>query len=90
MNFFTRARHLFGRSLSCEAANDFIIEYLEDALPLTTRQAFDAHLDHCPLCRDYLDQYLLTIELARQDRPPEPPPELVKRTLAFLEENLRT
>lgn len=76
--------------LSCEDANRFIIDYLEDTLPLRTRTRFEKHLSQCPLCTIYFDQYRRTIQLVREagEDTPEPPAELVDLTLSFLRRHL--
>ena len=74
--------------LSCEQANDFIMDYLEDRLPAKTRDKFETHLEKCARCTPFLDQYKKTIELVSQEGQIEVPPDLAEHTLAFLRENL--
>lgn len=77
------------RGLTCEEVNRFLAAYLDGVLDARTQAAFEAHLKDCPDCQAYLDQYRKTIALTRQAAEvPEPPPELIARTLAFLRERL--
>ena len=71
-------------TISCKRVNQFLADYLDDALDPATRERFEAHLRRCPNCCVYIDQYRSTTELVREDPVPEPPPELVERTLDFL------
>lgn len=62
--------------ISCQACVDFILEYLEDALPGDQRARFERHLKMCPNCVTYLDNYRKTAELTRAvgaPREPAPP-----------------
>ncbi len=75
-------------TISCKTVNRFLADYLDDALEAQTRARFEAHLRRCPNCDAYLEQYREIIDLVREDPLPEPPPELVERTLAFLRTHL--
>ena len=83
-------RRLFRPSLSCEQVNQFILDYLDGALDARTRKRFEAHMAACPDCSPYLDQYVQTVELLREqgEAAPAPPAALVEHTLAFLREHL--
>ena len=50
-------------SLSCQELVELVTDYLENALDVATRAAFDRHLAGCPDCTRYLRQ-LETIVLA--------------------------
>jgi len=52
--------------ISCEQFEDFILAYLDDELPVKQKFMFDLHLKACRECRDYLDAYRTSIELAKQ------------------------
>ena len=79
----------FQRPLSCEDVNRFIVDYLEDTIPARTRAKFEAHLEKCPVCGAYFDQYLHTVTWVREDGSIQidPPEELVEVTLQFLREH---
>lgn len=86
-------RHLFHRrsELSCRDVNDFLAAYGEGELEDGLRDRFENHLDRCPCCKAYLDQYQTTVALVQEagaDQEVCPPDELVQLTLAFLRENL--
>ncbi len=52
--------------ITCEAFEDFILAYLDDALPPKQRFVFELHLKVCRECREYLRAYRAAVELARQ------------------------
>lgn len=60
-----------------ELINDFLMEYLDQGLPVATRADFESHLRVCPSCRAYLDTYRRTIEISKSvaTAPEGPPPE---------------
>ncbi len=64
--------------LTCREIADFLIDYLDGALPVKQRVVFRAHLTICPPCRDYLEQYRSTVDLGRDafcdDAPDAAPP----------------
>lgn len=77
--------------LSCREFMDVILAYLDGELGPHERQLFDAHIQACPPCLDYLDSYRRTVELTgaawaacgADDRVPEEiPEELVCAVLA--------
>jgi anti-sigma factor RsiW len=47
--------------MSCRELVDVITAYVEGTLPAPDRERFEAHLDHCPHCRNYLEQMRETI-----------------------------
>jgi anti-sigma factor RsiW len=76
-------------SITCQELIDFLYLYLEDELPEGRGFEFERHLEACPSCVNYIEQYKETIRLcegAFADRgappPPDTPEELV---LAVLE-----
>lgn len=74
--------------ITCKTVNRFLADYLDGALDPDTRDRFEAHIRHCQNCDTYLSQYRMTVEMAKDDEVPPPPPELVERTLAFLKQHL--
>ena len=51
--------------ITCREFVDFLMDYLEDALPREQRGVFEGHMDDCPSCVTYLDTYRETIELGK-------------------------
>lgn len=49
--------------LTCRELVDLVNDYLEDALDPQARARFEAHLDDCEDCVNYLGQMRKTIEL---------------------------
>jgi anti-sigma factor RsiW len=49
------------KDLSCQEFVELVTDYLENALPATTRARFEAHLSQCHGCTRYLEQMRLTI-----------------------------
>ena len=74
--------------LSCEQVNGFIIDYLEDRLPADTKSKFDKHLEMCPGCTPFFDQYKQTVEIVAKDGQIEVPADLAEHTMSFLRENI--
>lgn len=59
--------------LSCSEMTELITEYLEEAMSLEDRLAFQKHVGLCRHCREYLHQMKLTVETLGA-MPPEPVP----------------
>jgi predicted anti-sigma-YlaC factor YlaD len=76
------------REPSCEEVNMFLAEYLEGTLPDKTQQKFSAHLNKCPVCLPYFQQYKTTIELVKNSSDVVVPDQLVEHTLDFLREHI--
>jgi anti-sigma factor RsiW len=79
--------------LTCREFIEFLMEYLERALPVQRLSEFERHLGGCSSCRAYLQNYQSTVRLGRaafadpeagpDDALPEDVPEdLVKAILA--------
>jgi anti-sigma factor RsiW len=75
--------------LTCRELIEFLKAYLDGELPAPERRTFDAHLDACPPCRDYLHSYRETVTLTAdafcgpdEGVPDEVPEELVRAVLA--------
>jgi anti-sigma factor RsiW len=61
--------------MSCRELVEVITDYIEDRMPSEDRRRFDAHLEDCPYCANYLDQMRATIatmgELTEESLDPE-------------------
>lgn len=51
------------RELVCREMVELITDYLEGTLPRGKRRRFEAHLEGCPHCTEYLEQMRATIRL---------------------------
>jgi anti-sigma factor RsiW len=51
------------RELACQQMVELMTDYLEGSLPRVQRRRFDAHLDGCEHCSEYLEQMRATIAL---------------------------
>ena len=69
---------------------EFLVDYLEGALPALKRAQFRLHLLLCRRCTDYLRRYDSGVALARGYLDDPPPDELVELTLRFLEQRQET
>lgn len=56
-------RALLGRPLRCVEMVELMTAYLDDALSYRDRRRFEAHIDGCTNCGEYLAQFRRTIEL---------------------------
>ena len=87
----TRMKSLMMRYLpgliTCEEADDFIVDYLDGTLPERQRRLFERHIRMCPACKRYLERQRKVVALvAREGRtaavqPPPPPESLVQAIL---------
>lgn len=75
--------------MTCRELVDFLLAYLEDELAAGARADFEAHLELCPPCVDYLETYKETVRLGRTlcgdpdgPVPDDVPEQLVKAILA--------
>jgi anti-sigma factor RsiW len=51
--------------MTCREFVEFVMQYLDGALPEVQRITFDAHMDECPGCVAYLASYRETIRLGK-------------------------
>ena len=85
MSIFARVKRFIRRDpWSCEKVNRFIIDYLEREVDEETRVQFEAHLQECPNCGVFLEQYRSTLDAVGDLRDMELPPALIDRTVDFL------
>jgi anti-sigma factor RsiW len=54
------------RNLVCQQVVELVTDYLEGAMPSSTRRRFESHLRGCPACTEYVAQIKATIALAGQ------------------------
>lgn len=82
-----RAKRVMLKSLpgmiTCREFENFIVDYLEGALPETQIKLFERHIKICRECKDYLAAYQLTTKLsaALKVAPDEPVPSDVPQDL---------
>jgi anti-sigma factor RsiW len=50
--------------MPCQELVEVITDYLDGALAATDRERFEAHLEECDACQDYVQQFRQTIALA--------------------------
>ena len=48
-------------SMTCKELVELVTAYLEDAMDPATRALFEAHLEKCRGCRNYLEQFRITV-----------------------------
>jgi len=75
--------------ITCQEFADFLSDYLSGEVTGREQRVFDAHVEACPPCRDYLSTFRKTVELGRMvcsnDEAPVPndvPEDLVQAILA--------
>jgi len=54
-----------GPLITCKELIDFLMDYVDDALPADRRNEFERHLRVCPACVAYLETYRQTVRLGR-------------------------
>ena len=57
------------KAIVCRQAVDLVTAYLEDALSTRDRARFEAHLDGCPHCTEYLEQMRRTLAIMGRIEP---------------------
>ncbi len=69
--------------MTCQDLADFLMDYIEGALPQTQRDEFDSHLGACPPCIEYMKSYEETIRMGKTlcDQPDAPIPDDVPEKL---------
>ncbi|MGF1469736.1 MAG: anti-sigma factor family protein [Sandaracinaceae bacterium] len=77
--------------LTCREFEGFIMDYFDGTLGREEHAAFTEHLEDCDECREYLDRYLLAIELGKkvfahpdEALPPDVPEDLIEGILEVL------
>ena len=67
----------------------FLLDYVEGRLDEKTARRFEQHINACPNCTRYLDQYRQTILMVKELPEPIVPPELEERTCRFILDSLK-
>jgi anti-sigma factor RsiW len=62
--------------LPCQQVVEMVTDYLEDALPASSRRRLERHLAGCPHCTEYLAQMRQTIRLAGRITPYDLTPQM--------------
>lgn len=71
------------RALVCRQAVQLMSDHLEGALRGADRERLEAHLAHCPHCREHLAQLRATIDAAGRVGPDDLPPEALDELVAL-------
>ena len=50
--------------MSCKELVELVTDYLDEVLPASERDRFEAHMANCVGCTDYLEQIRLTIRVS--------------------------
>jgi len=64
------------RPLVCQEVVELVTDYLEGALSRSQRRRFEAHLEGCEHCSEYLDQMRATIRLTGRLRAEDLSPQM--------------
>jgi anti-sigma factor RsiW len=51
--------------MNCREFVDFLMSYLDGELDAEAHRVFESHLDGCPPCLAYLEDYKKTVELGK-------------------------
>jgi anti-sigma factor RsiW len=51
------------QKVTCQELVELVTDYLDGALPAETRAAFEAHLEVCPGCVTYVEQFRETVRV---------------------------
>jgi anti-sigma factor RsiW len=72
--------------MTCREVAELLIDYVSGELPPEVVEHLREHFKLCPPCVTYMETYQITIRLTRQLPDVPPPPELIERLKASLEE----
>jgi hypothetical protein len=72
----------------CDKIPDFAYDYLEHRLPVTTALRFRTHLKFCKGCAEFVRLYRMAADPVQFLEENPAPPELIERTLEFLDKEL--
>ena len=68
----------------CDEIRDFLMDFLDNHLPKSDAFVFRLHIFLCSSCRQYMNRYKTSVELAQNILDDPPPPELINLTTEFL------
>ena len=60
-----------GKEITCREFIDFMMNYIDENMPVEQRMLFDQHLNGCDDCVDYLATYRQTVSLSAAVYDPE-------------------
>ncbi|MGH3674763.1 MAG: anti-sigma factor family protein [Mycobacterium sp.] len=69
------------KQMTCKELVELVTAYLECALDADKHSLFDAHLEYCDGCRNYLEQFRVTVRTMGRIRDDELDPAFRKRLL---------
>ena len=75
--------------IECKHVWDYISEYLDDSLPLETKELVEKHLENCEICSAILDSTRNILILTADDRVFELPAGYSERLHAQLAREIR-
>jgi predicted anti-sigma-YlaC factor YlaD len=67
--------------MTCKELVELVTAYLDGALDADTHALFDAHLEYCNGCRNYLEQFRVTVRTVGRIRDDELDPAFRSRLL---------
>lgn len=70
--------------ISCQELIDHLLEYVEDALTIETRDKLERHFKLCPPCREFLRQYRALPAICERALNQSMPADSAERLSAFL------
>jgi anti-sigma factor RsiW len=71
------------RPLACQQVVELVTDYLEGGLSRSDQRRFEAHLDGCPHCTEYLHQMRSVITATGQLTPEDMSPEMQDEFIAL-------
>ena len=71
------------QALVCRDAVEAVTDYLEGAMSPRQRERFEAHLDECEHCREYLEQMRTTIHALGRIEPETLEPAVLDELVAL-------
>ena len=75
--------------MSCTDVVDLVVDYLEGDLEPDQRGSFEAHIDGCSHCADFLADYEHTSEVCRDALAEAMPDSVLERLTGFLANALK-
>ena len=75
--------------MKCRDIGNLLHDYVEGLLEPPVHQQLDRHLADCPGCTGFIRTYKKTIQLSKEVRCEEIPPELQQKLRSFLKQKLQ-